>query len=51
MPDVFEVLKKIKDFTIEIHEGIKTGFTNKKFTDIVNIGIGGSDLVSYLLFN
>ena len=44
IPEVFEVKNKIKDFTNEIVSGAKKGYTGKPFTDIVNIGIGGSDL-------
>lgn len=44
MPEVFEVKEKIKQFSAEIINGDRKGFTAKKFTDIVNIGIGGSDL-------
>jgi glucose-6-phosphate isomerase len=44
MPEVFEVKNKIKNFTNEIVIGERKGYTGKPFTDIVNIGIGGSDL-------
>src|SRR6218665_290285 len=44
MPEVFEVKQKIKQFSAEIIMGDRKGFTGKNFTDIVNIGIGGSDL-------
>ncbi|GAB3709226.1 glucose-6-phosphate isomerase [Flavobacterium koreense] len=44
MPEVFDVKKKIKNFTNEIVSGERKGYTGKPFTDIVNIGIGGSDL-------
>ncbi len=44
IPEVFSVKKKIKAFTSEIKSGNKKGYTNKVFTDVVNIGIGGSDL-------
>lgn len=44
IPEVFGVKKKIKDFTNDIISGDRKGYTNKPFTDIVNIGIGGSDL-------
>lgn len=44
MPDILKVKKQIKQFTNSIVNGDKKGFTNKEFTDIVNIGIGGSDL-------
>lgn len=44
MPEIFEVKNKIKAFTNEIVNGVRKGYTGKAFTDIVNIGIGGSDL-------
>jgi glucose-6-phosphate isomerase len=44
IPEIFEVKNKIKGFTDEIIFGKRKGYTNKNFTDIVNIGIGGSDL-------
>lgn len=44
MPEVYLVKEKIKSFTKKIENGELKGFTNKPFTDIVNIGIGGSDL-------
>ena len=44
IPEVNEVKQKIESFTNLIVNGQLKGFTNKNFTDIVNIGIGGSDL-------
>ena len=44
VPDIYKVKNKIKKFTNEIISGKRKGYTNKKFTDVVNIGIGGSDL-------
>lgn len=44
IPEICEVKHKIKQFSQEVIEGDRKGFTNKAFTDIVNIGIGGSDL-------
>jgi glucose-6-phosphate isomerase len=44
IPEVFDVKSKIKSFTNEVVNGDRKGFTGKQFTDIVNIGIGGSDL-------
>lgn len=44
MPEVYEVKSKVKTFTNEVTLGQRTGYTGKPFTDIVNIGIGGSDL-------
>lgn len=44
MPEVYTVKNKIKAFTDEVISGARTGYTGKPFTDVVNIGIGGSDL-------
>ena len=44
IPEVQDVKSKIKAFTNEVVNGERKGFTGKTFTDIVNIGIGGSDL-------
>jgi len=44
MPEVHAVLEKIKAFSYRVISGEWKGFTQKKVTDIVNIGIGGSDL-------
>ncbi|VDK50934.1 unnamed protein product [Cylicostephanus goldi] len=44
MPGVNEVLNHMKEFCHQIIEGQWTGYTGKKITDVVNIGIGGSDL-------
>ena len=44
--EIEEVKYKMKVFTNEIENGLRKGFTNKNFTDVVNIGIGGSDLGS-----
>jgi len=44
IPEVYLVKNKIKNFTNQIVKGKLKGYTNKPFTDIVNIGIGGSDL-------
>ena len=44
IPEIFEVKNKIKRFTNEVVNGDKKGYTGKPFTDVVNIGIGGSDL-------
>lgn len=44
MPDVNRVLEQMKAFSESIRSGEWKGFTGKKITDIVNIGIGGSDL-------
>lgn len=44
IPEIYKVKQKIKDFSEAIISGSKKGHTGKAFTDIVNIGIGGSDL-------
>ncbi len=44
MPDVKEVLKKMESFCSKIIAGSWKGFSGKAITDVVNIGIGGSDL-------
>jgi len=44
LPDVKEVLDRMAEFAEGIRSGSLKGATGKKITDIVNIGIGGSDL-------
>lgn len=44
MPEVFEVKSKIEKFTNQVTSGELKGYTGQAFTDVVNIGIGGSDL-------
>jgi glucose-6-phosphate isomerase len=44
VPEIYEVKNKIKEFSNQIISGERKGFGGKAFTDIVNIGIGGSDL-------
>jgi len=44
MPDVRAELAKIREFVTGVHEGRITGAKGARFTDVVNIGIGGSDL-------
>lgn len=44
MPLIYNVKNKIEKFSTEIINGERQGYTNKPFTDVVNIGIGGSDL-------
>jgi len=44
MPDVNKVLEQMKTFSEKIISGEWKGFTGKPITDIVNVGIGGSDL-------
>lgn len=42
--EVYEVKEKIKAFSDSVISGDRKGYSNKIFTDVVNIGIGGSDL-------
>jgi glucose-6-phosphate isomerase len=42
--EVWEVLTKMETFVEAVHAGKIKGNTRRKFTDVVNIGIGGSDL-------
>lgn len=44
IPEVFKVKQQIAAFSEAVISGAKKGHTGKAFTDIVNIGIGGSDL-------
>ena len=44
MPEVNRVLEKMRRFSTAVRSGAWTGYTGKAITDIVNIGIGGSDL-------
>src|SRR5690625_4607625 len=44
MPEVNAVLDKMKSFSERVHNGEWRGFSGKKIKNIVNIGIGGSDL-------
>ncbi len=44
MPDVQAVLSKMRDFCRAVHAGQWRGATGETITDVVNIGIGGSDL-------
>jgi glucose-6-phosphate isomerase len=44
MPEVNRVLEKMRKFSEKIRSGAWVGYTGQRITDIVNIGIGGSDL-------
>ena len=44
MPQVNRVLEQMRGFCQQIQNGAWTGFSGKRITDVVNIGIGGSDL-------
>ena len=44
MPEVYAVKEKIEQFSHAVISGQHKGYTGKPITDVVNIGIGGSDL-------
>ncbi len=44
VPDVHEVLQRMADFSNRVRSGAWTGHTGKRIRNVVNIGIGGSDL-------
>lgn len=44
LPEVKAVREHMKEFSDSVRSGEWTGYTGKKITDVVNIGIGGSDL-------
>lgn len=46
MPNVNRVLAQMRDFTERVRNGLWKGYTGRSITDVINIGIGGSDLVS-----
>ena len=43
-PEVKAVLERMRLFCDQIHDGRWRGFSGERITDVVNIGIGGSDL-------
>jgi glucose-6-phosphate isomerase len=49
MPEVNKVLDQMKDFSANLLNGKWKGYSGKVITDIVNIGIGGSDLGPYMV--
>jgi glucose-6-phosphate isomerase len=49
MPEVNVVLEQMKNFSTALLSGSWKGYTGKAITDIVNIGIGGSDLGPYMV--
>ena len=44
VPDVHAVLDKMAEFAESIRSGVWTGYTGKPIRNVINIGIGGSDL-------
>ncbi|CAA6822723.1 MAG: Glucose-6-phosphate isomerase (EC, partial [uncultured Thiotrichaceae bacterium] len=50
MPDVNAVLAKMGAFAAKVRDGAWLGHTGKMITDVVNIGIGGSDLGPQMVY-
>jgi glucose-6-phosphate isomerase len=48
--DVHDVLDRMYAFAQEVRSGERTGYTGKRFTTVVNIGIGGSDLGPVMVY-
>src|ERR1700757_3208995 len=44
VPDVHAVLDKMATFSERVRSGVWTGYTGKRIRNVINIGIGGSDL-------
>lgn len=44
MPGVNAVLRQMREFVAQVHSGDWRGYTGEPIRDVVNIGIGGSDL-------
>ena len=49
MPEINAVLAKMKAFCQRVISGEWKGYTGKSITDVINIGIGGSDLGPYMV--
>jgi glucose-6-phosphate isomerase len=49
MPEINAMLLQMKKFSDELLSGNWKGYSGKRITDIVNIGIGGSDLGPYMV--
>lgn len=50
MPEVNNVLERMEHFSEELRSGRWRGFTGQKIRNIVNIGIGGSDLGPHMVY-
>ncbi|HEY4387573.1 MAG TPA: glucose-6-phosphate isomerase [Ktedonobacteraceae bacterium] len=51
VPDVHAVLDKMANFANRVRSGEWKGYTGKRIRNIVNIGIGGSDLGPYMAYD
>ncbi|HEV2579858.1 MAG TPA: glucose-6-phosphate isomerase [Ktedonobacteraceae bacterium] len=50
VPEVHKVLEKMAGFANRVRSGAWTGYTGKRIRNIVNIGIGGSDLGPFMAY-
>ena len=50
MPDVRAVIDKLAAFAEQVRKGLWLGYSSKRITDVVNIGIGGSDLGPQMVY-
>ena len=50
IPEVYVVLDRMSEFVRKVHDGTWTGHTGKPVRNVVNIGIGGSDLGPVMAF-
>lgn len=50
VPEVHAVLDKMADFSSRVRSGEWTGYTGKRMRNVINIGIGGSDLGPYMAY-
>jgi len=48
MPQINDILSRMRNFTAKVRNGEWLGFSGRAISDIVNIGIGGSDLGPYM---
>jgi len=51
MPDVNRVLDQMRGFTERVRSGEWKGHTGQSITDVINLGIGGSDLVCCVFYS
>jgi glucose-6-phosphate isomerase len=51
VPEVHAVLRKMADFSDRVRSGAWTGHTGKRVRNVVNIGIGGSDLGPHMAYD
>jgi glucose-6-phosphate isomerase len=50
VPEVHKVLTQMADFSNRVRSGAWTGYTGKRIRNVINIGIGGSDLGPYMAY-